>query len=613
MILQSLYQLYQRLSANPENGLAPPGYSLQDITFRIVLTQDGTLQEILDERISIEKPLKSGKKKLSKKAASHMVLGEARKSEASFEPCFLWDDTRFVLGWHGKNPNSSRNRKCFENFKARHLEAENEIADEDFTTVCNFLRNWEPKQAENHPTLCDVKKGRAVFQISGKTKFVHDNEKIRDWYNSNHDLNKNGESIKCGQCLVSGDLNAPLSGLHLGIFGIFGSPYTGAKLVSFNKEAFTSFGKDKGFNSPVSDNAVFAYCSALNWLLKDSDRCFRIGDSYVVFWTAQSTPAEKVLPWMMSNNITSEDDATKQRLNNVLNKIFRGTLGSDDFGKPDIEYYILGLSLNQGRLSVRFWHTGSLGELITNLKLHLTQLEIVRGRDETNPNKPEPVHPSSYQLLRQTARDADGIPPLLGGALMRAILLGTRYPEALAHAVLRRIRVVEKKSKGEGTLDNVNYFRVAILKAWLLRNHHEWITQNNITMTTALDKENPSTAYQLGRLFAVYERAQRHAHEFNLDRTIRETMFSSASANPLSVFGRLDRLNKHHLRKVPPGSNRFYSDIIDEIHQKIQSPTFYPASLNPKEQSLFCIGYYHQRHALKYDKNKKKETETTTT
>ncbi|OYV04503.1 MAG: hypothetical protein CFE26_16550 [Verrucomicrobiales bacterium VVV1] len=121
-------------------------------------------------------------------------------------------------------------------------------------------------------------------------------------------------------------------------------------------------------------------------------------------------------------------------------------------------------------------------------------------------------------------------------------------------------------------------------------------------MTSALDKDNTNVAYQLGRLFAAYEQAQRAAHEFKLERTIRETMFSSASANPLSVFGRLDRLNKHHLQKLNTGSNRFFSDLIDEIHQKVRAPGFYPASLDQKNQSLFCIGYYHQRHEFRTNK-----------
>src|SRR5690606_22690664 len=139
---------------------------------------------------------------------------------------------------------------------------------------------------------------------------------------------------------------------------------------------------------------------------------------------------------------------------------------------------ILGLSPNASRLSVRFWHTGCLADLIAKIKLHLDQLEIVRQWDETNSKNPEPLHPSTYQLLRQTAREADGIPPLFGGALMRAILLGADYPSSLVTAVLNRIRVERE----------VNYFKAAILKAWLIRNHHQPIT-------IMLDETNTNPRY----------------------------------------------------------------------------------------------------------------------
>ena len=152
-------------------------------------------------------------------------------------------------------------------------------------------------------------------------------------------------------------------------------------------------------------------------------------------------------------------------------------------------------------------------------------------------------------------------------------------------------------------MDNVTYLRAAILKAWLMRNHKSWLKHNKIIMTQTLEKDNPNVAYQLGRLFAVFEQVQRAAHQFKLKRTIRETMFSAASARPQSVFGRLIRLNMHHLPKLSTESKYYYDKLTEEIHQKIQSPEFYPPSLSLKEQSLFCIGYYHQRHELRPPSN----------
>jgi CRISPR-associated protein Csd1 len=610
MILQSLNSLYGRLSKDASNRIPLPGFSLQDISLKVVLDQDGVLIDIQDIRHPHIKIGKNKRETKTLKPVPLIVPGKSRPSEASFEACILWDDTRFVFGWHGVKNDPKRNGKCLESFRRKHFELENEIGDKDFTAVCNFLRNWNSAQVLNHADLLTVKKGRVVFQISGKTEYVHDRKSILEKIVTKDATNAN--QSENGQCLITGKTSQPIARLHPGILNIPGSPYTGASLVSFNDSAYESYGKEgkdngRGANSPSSEEAVSAYATALDWLLSQKDRHFRLLDSSVVYWTEEPTPSETKLPWMIAGVPQSEDVQTKQEIKFILEKLLLGTLGGTELGDPKIQFHILALSLNQGRISTRFYYTGSLGEIIQNVKKHFEQLRTVRTWDDSS-SHPESTTPIAFQLLRQTSRDIDGIPPQLSGALLRSILLGTFYPNTLAIGTMNRIRVIEKNPKGDGTLDNVSYLRVAILKAWLMRNHAAWLHHHNIDMKPALDKDTPHAAYQLGRLFAVYEQTQRAAHSFNLERTIRETMFSAASATPLSVFGRLDRLNKHHLSKLSVGSNRHFSSLIDEIHQKITAPGFYPASLNLKEQSLFCIGYYHQRHEFKPSKSTKNTT-----
>lgn len=610
MILQSLSNLHERLSSIPDNGLAPQHYSAQEITIKIVLLPDRSF-EILDFRQQ-ETKARHGKEVSFLAPRLLIVPGEARATEASFEPCFLWDDTRFVLGWHGQKNDTVRNKKCRDAFVTQHLKHEEDINDPDYSLFCDFLRNWETKNIVNHPDLLKIKKGRIVFEVAGKNRLLHETPRVREWFLSM--ARKPDSRTKTGQCLITGQLDRSLARLHPGIRNFPGSPYTGASIVSFNDSAYESYGKEgknegRGINSPCSEAAVKSYAAALDWLLSknQSQRTFKIADSQAVFWTSEKTEAEENFPWMLAGPPNPENYETLKRLNNLLSKIHRGTSGDDLLGNPQAEFYILGLSLNQGRLSVRFWQTGSLGELIGNLKLHFNHLEIIREWDEHSKH-PDSKTPNAKDLLLQIVplkegrRDEGKIPSQLAGALMRSILTGTRYPDSLAQGVMNRIRIIEKKPKGDGNLENVTYLRAAILKAWLLRNHNEWLNQQNITMTTALDKDNPSVAYQLGRLFAIYEQAQRAAHEYKLERTIRETMFSSASSTPLAIFVSLDKLNKHHLQKLKKGSKNYLSDLIDEIHQKITASGSYPASLDLKKQSLFCIGYYHQRHDLRQRK-----------
>src|SRR5690606_29678535 len=101
--------------------------------------------------------------------------------------------------------------------------------------------------------------GFGVFQISGNLKYVHQTPRISLWWNEQSAASQEGES---GFCLVTGK-QSPLAQLHdPAIKGVAGAQAGGAKLVSFNLSAFTSLGKEQGFNSPVSESAAFAYCNA---------------------------------------------------------------------------------------------------------------------------------------------------------------------------------------------------------------------------------------------------------------------------------------------------------------------------------------------------------------
>jgi CRISPR-associated protein Csd1 len=569
MILQALYQLYGRLAEDPASGLPKPGYSLQGISFKVVLHPDGRLLEIA--AVKDEKG----------RSVSVLVPGMAKPSGAGINPCFLWDNTGYMLGFKVDDPKPERSLKSFEAFKERHLAAEKAIGSGAFSAVCRFLEAWNPAEAGGNPTLAQTKTGFGVFQIAGEPGYVHDAPAVRQWWESQSDsAPKEGEN---GICLITGK-EAALAQLHdPAIKGVAGAQSSGAKLVSFNLDAFSSYGKEQSFNAPAGEEAAFAYCNALNHLLASDRRRFRVGDATTVFWTEKPERAEDLLPFLVDAGKTPEDEGLKQRLAAVMEKIADGKLSGDDLGDAGTRFYLLGLSPNASRLSVRFWHTSTLGELAANLQKHHSDLAIVRQWDETNSKNPDPKVPGLYALLRQTARDADGIPPLLGGALMRAILLGTNYPDAFFQKVMSRVRVAEKDQNGNPT-DRVTYLRAAIIKAFLNRNH-----QHQITMS--LDITRTDTAYLLGRLFAVLEKTQQDALP-EINATIRDRFYSGASATPGAVFPRILRTYQHHLGKLEGGHKVVRERLVQEI---MESLTGFPGHLNLQQQGQFAIGYYHQR------------------
>ena len=108
----------------------------------------------------------------------------------------------------------------------------------------------------------------------------------------------------------------------------------------------------------------------------------------------------------------------------------------------------------------------------------------------------------------------------------------------------------------------------------------------------SLDPERREVSYLLGRLFAVLEKAQLDALG-QINATIKDRFFSSASATPATVFPRLLRLAQHHIEKAEYGhvSDRRIGEIMEHIKA-------FPQHMGLEDQGLFAIAYYQQKNAL---------------
>lgn len=124
----------------------------------------------------------------------------------------------------------------------------------------------------------------------------------------------------------------------------------------------------------------------------------------------------------------------------------------------------------------------------------------------------------------------------------------------------------------------------------------------------SLNESFTHPAYVLGRLFAVLEKAQKDALGPNVNATIKDRYFTSASASPSGVFPTLLRLSHHHIAKAEYGgiSDRRIQDLLDLLDAKP-----FPSRLTLDEQGVFVLGYYHQRAAF-YIKSSTKADATET-
>lgn len=185
---------------------------------------------------------------------------------------------------------------------------------------------------------------------------------------------KSDEALE-GLCLISGD-TALIARLHPAIKGVFGGQSSGGSIISFNKEAFASFGKEQGANAPVSEQSAFAYTTALNYLLRQrnqeaNNHCLTIGDASTVFWAeADDNATAQAAEGFFAHVFTPPDDEQESaKIFSVLEQIGKGRPLQEIEPElsPNTRFYILGLALNAARISVRFWLDTTFGQLAENL------------------------------------------------------------------------------------------------------------------------------------------------------------------------------------------------------------------------------------------------------
>jgi CRISPR-associated protein Csd1 len=570
--LPALIAYYQRLEKSPQ-GVPPFGFSSEKIHFEVVLERSGALAAA--GLCDLRKPNARGKPIHE----SMIVPDRGGRSGTKIKPFFCWDNTGYALGRDSKD-DPERAAKMFAAFRDLHLSMKKEVGgDPGFAALCKFLEKWDPAQAEALPNWEEAAGQNVVFRLRGQEGYVHQSNPVKAAWLRRVEREFAAEVTR-GVSLTSGEED-DIARLHPLLTGVAGANTTGAAIVSFNEDAYESYGKEQSFNSPVAVRDADRYTKALSSLLADDSRKVRIGDATVVFWTDRAEAAEiediarsffaEAAPEKNADGKPAEDSITVARLHSFLNSARQGRLGDTpaDSGAP---FYVLGLSPNASRLNVRFWMAGTVGQFRDRLRRHVGDLEMTGVREGDPPLM-------IRRLLLETAREPKDIPPNLAGEVARAVLGGLPYPRSLFSAVLRRIRA-------DAT---VNHRRAAILKAFLIRNQQQEVP-------VALDKDHKDEAYHLGRLFAVLEKTQEDSSGGKLNSTIKDRYFSSASATPGSVFPRLLRLHQHHMRSLDnPGMRVMREKLMGEVFGRIQR---FPSHLAMEGQGLFDIGYYHQRQDL---------------
>lgn len=583
MILQSLSNYYIRKSRRPKSGeyVAPYGMEYKEIKYILDINSDGNFINLTDIRADG----KRGVMTLVPKSAG-------RSGKTSWQTAnLLWDHYGYVLGQPQPGKENQDAERQLGSFIAKLESLPEELKrEEEIAAVIKFYKKGEYLKVLEHPSWPDCGKiagCNMTFRLSGRRHTVTQNEKLIEWAASSNRAESEEDGV-VGRCLVTGEIGE-IARTHAKL----SVGRSQANLVGFQKHSgYDSYGKEQGYNAPVSKKAEFYYTTALNMLLKSDENRVTLGNTTLLFWAEPNTISEeeaadaesavKALIYGSKSVRDKKADFGVRNAKNIFEAIFNGRIPT---GTGD-KFCVLGIAPNKARLSVVFWKRGTIKEIAGNIYQYLEDVKLDSYNDE--------ITPSIYDILRASEYQGkmENVPPNMIPAMVYSVFNMTPFPSSVFGRIMERIRA-EKNPTGT---------RVAFLKAYLNRKYRNI---KGAEIGVALDTDNKDTVYRLGRLFAVLEKVQEEG-DSNIGATIHNKFFNAISSTPAAVLPILMKLHNYHLKRLTTSRSMYFNQLIDSIFHDLEQGAI-PQHIPLEKQCDFIIGYRQQREVL-YKSRKEKNS-----
>lgn len=586
-MLQELVEVAKRL-ANEQDFL--PG------TYRY--KQPRWIIDLADGMMQLEGPYRRGEIR-ALPAPDRYRSGSV--SEGNLKPYLLIDDARYVFG-----KADSTKKKDVQDAQLMHSgyitlleEASRSTGVPELQEVLDFIRGPEAASAAERIRPRDLVafavRGRSPVAMPGVYEF---------WVRH---LGRELALETSAVCPVCGSGTRGLRSLPRPV-GILGQR---CQMISFDDDAFCSFGKQQNANAPLCLNCASDVIGSLDYLVQ-TERHHRVlmsnpkepssRDQLAVFWLKEpvvSRIGERVydlqdLLGAMLEDVPRRRTGPPPELTQLEAMLAVPWTGKEEaLNLEDNQFYLAVLSANKARLVVREWLVVSVRKLRENLGAFLQATRLVHPGGTS-------CHPQSISSVVENL-GSERSP--LASSLVRTAFRGYPPPHGLLEAAVARFRVLAvRRDDNEETrrdYEEALYSVAAAIKLGLTHRHKEARSME------ALSLDHRTPPYLCGRLLAVLEEAQQRASGWRLDNTLVERFYGAASSSPaVTLPVLLARAQSSHLPKILK-ENRGYimlRQLLEEIMTGLDGPGGFPRVLSLPEQGEFALGFYHQRVAFRADR-----------
>lgn len=588
MLIKALCDYYDVLAS--EGKVLPDGYSKQNVHYLICLTLDGKIDEIVNFQTIERTTAKNGK--IKEKFIPKEVVMPLRTEKSGIDGNIIEHRPLYIFGLNfvgdkfSPYDNTQKAEKSHEIFVEENLKFIEGLDSPVINAYRAFIENWQPENETENSYLLGLGKAYNnsyfAFCLSGRPDLLlHEDLLIKEkWERQYAESNTDSDKIK-SQCTITGEIE-PIARIHRNLKGIVGGHTKGCSLICFNNASECSYGNEQSYNSNISETAMKKYTGAFNYLLGNKRHKKLIDDITVVYW-ATGGEKNEVCSDLMSFLVFGDDDLmdenqTEEMLDGLMKSAREGNISSERISSIDnidknVDFYMVGIKPNSSRVALKFIYHRKFGQMLENIALHQSDMQI--GEKLI----PVPIWKLKKEMISPKSSN-EKVDASLLAEIFKTIIYGTNYPAYLLSTIIRRVKTDRK----------INGIRAGAIKACI--NRKSRLSGEKEELKLALDYENKNQAYLCGRLFAVLEKLQQEASNNSLNRTIKDSYFSSAASKPALVFPKLLSLAQNHLKKLNEKSLIFFNKLIQEIIDGINGE--FPETLMLSEQGKFMIGYYQQ-------------------